>query len=195
VWPGGLLDISDPYSIPENSSAPGHKRFVDLPRRRSLRLPEFDYSTPGAYFVTVCARNRQCLFGEIADGKMEPDALAELVAGCWNEIPSHFPNAGLDAFIVMPNHIHGILLFSDAGVGCIRPLQMVVGSFKAAVSRKAGFPVWQRNYYEHVIRCEAELNLVRHYIQDNPAHWLADQEHSTVAGWGSDISDPYRFGT
>jgi REP element-mobilizing transposase RayT len=154
---------------------------MDSPaRRRSLRLPEFDYSTPGAYFVTVCALDRRCAFGEIVEGEMRMNELGELVAGCWNEIPSHFLNIGLDAFDVMRNHIHGILLFSDAGVGCIRPLQVVVGTFKAAVRRKAGFPVWQRNYYEHVIRCEAELNLVRHYIQDNPAHWLADQENSSV---------------
>jgi putative transposase len=152
---------------------------MDSPaRRRSLHLPEFDYSTPGAYFVTICALDRKCAFGEIVEGDMRMNELGELVAGCWNEIPSHFPNAGMDAFIVMPNHIHGVLLFS--WVGCIRPLQVVVGAFKAAVSRRAGFPVWQRDYYEHVIRCEAELNLVRHNIQDNPAHWLADHENSSV---------------
>jgi putative transposase len=97
--------------------------------------------------------------------------LGTLERTCWQAIPEHFPNVHLDAFVVMPNHVHGILLFRDVGVEYIRPLPVVVASFKAAVSRKTGTQVWQRNYYEHIIRNADELNLARHYIEENPQRW------------------------
>ncbi|MEK7404920.1 MAG: hypothetical protein AAB225_07405 [Acidobacteriota bacterium] len=77
----------------------------------------------------------------------------------------------------MPNHLHGILLFTDVGAGHARPLPVVVGAFKAAVSKRVGHGVWQRNYYEHIVRNEAELNRIRHYTEDNPGNWLADPEN------------------
>ncbi len=93
-----------------------------------------------------------------------PNAVARVVHRCWTEIPSHSPSVEVDAFVLMPNHLHGVLLLGDGA----HPLPTVVGSFKSAVSRETGLPVWQRSYYERVIRSEAELEAIRHYILQNP---------------------------
>jgi len=159
-------------------SRPNH--LVTLRLRQKLRLPGFDYSQPGAYFVTICARNRQYLFGEIVDGRIIPNEITQAVGSCWNVIPDHFPKVTLDACIVMPNHLHGILLFTEPVVaGHARPPQVVIGSFKSAASRKAGSNIWQRGYWERVLRNERELNTARHYIDDNPFHYSKDKEYLT----------------
>ena len=136
-----------------------------------IRLAGYDYSRVGAYFVTLCAVDRKCLFGEIVAGEMRLNQIGMLVASCWGEIPKHYPNVTLDEFVVMPNHLHGILLLGDAVDGHTRPLPVIVGSFKSAVSRLAGFPVWQRSYWDRIIRSEAELNQARRYTRENPSRW------------------------
>ena len=133
--------------------------------------------------MTVCARDHRCLFGGVMDGGMQPSRAGEAVKACWNEIPVHFPHVTLDDFALMPNHVHGILVFSDAleagqptraghtRAGHARPLQVVVGSFKAAASRRAGIGLWQRSYWDRIIRTEAELDTAREYIELNPSRW------------------------
>ena len=165
--------------------------------RRSLRLPRFDYTRQGAYFVTVCARNRACLFGEIVDGEMRLNDIGRVAHRIWEEIPIHFPQVEIDAWVVMPNHIHGVLVIVGPTVGATHasPLQRpagpskrsigaIVGSYKSAVSKRInamrgtpGVSVWQRNFYEHVIRNESTLNRIRQYIADNPARWAEDPEN------------------
>lgn len=137
------------------------------------RLPGYDYTSPGAYFVTVCTYRRAVLFAEAP--------AIDAVQACWIEIPSHFP-VELDAFVVMPNHVHGILVYSRAGHA--RPLPAVVGSFKSAVARSInllrgtqGEPVSQRGYYDRVVRDERELEALREYISNNPASWDDDPEN------------------
>ena len=115
----------------------------ELLKRQRMRLECYDYSRAGAYFVTLCAMDRKCLFGEIVADLMRLNQIGTVVASCWGEIPKHFPNVTPDEFVVMPNHPHGILLLGDAVVGHARPLPVIVGSFKSAVSRLAGFQVWQ----------------------------------------------------
>jgi len=182
----------------------------EIQHRRSIRLPEYDYSQCGAYFLTIVTRNREHLFGEIVDGKMELNELGKIVEQNWNEIPNHYPDAKIDEYIIMPNHIHGIIIFEgdvgairelplqkdrDDGVGAIRelPLQIqrrkmllpkIIGYFKMnsakqinIIHQKTGNPVWQRNYYEHIIRNEEELNRIREYIIDNPKNWENDEEN------------------
>jgi putative transposase len=83
--------------------------------RRSIRLQGYNYSRAGAYFITVCTRNRRCLFGDIADGKMQLNDAGRMVLQCWQNIPGHFPHVALDAFVVMPNHLHGIMVITDGG--------------------------------------------------------------------------------
>ena len=170
--------------------------------RRSIRLRGYDYSRSGAYFITVCAHNRVCLFGEIAGGKMVLNDAGQTAVQCWQAIPDHFPHVELDAFVVMPNHVHGILFIGNTPVGAkhfspLQPGQQPHGTSKSIGSIIRGFKigvtkwmrthtnvhdVWQRNYYEHVIRNDDELNRVREYILKNLARWDLDRENPSVTG-------------
>ena len=165
-------------------------------RRRALRLPGYDYAQAGAYFVTICTRDRICVLGDVVDGEVRLSELGEMVNSVWLELPRHYPHVRLDAWVVMPNHVHGILLLEPdgdmAGAG-LKPaptgrrrhgIPEVVRAFKTfsagginAVRGTAGTSFWQRNYYEHVIRDEASLDHIRHYIVDNPARWDEDPEN------------------
>jgi REP element-mobilizing transposase RayT len=104
--------------------------------------------------------------------------MARAITSRWKAIPDHFPYVTLDAFVIMPNHLHGILLFTEpVGAGHARPLPVVIGSFKSATSRQVGSSIWQRSYWERVLRNEHELNTARHYIDDNPFHYSQDKEY------------------
>ena len=164
-------------------------------RRRTIRLPGYDYRNAGAYFITVCAHGLVCRFGEVVDGVVRLNAYGDIVADAWCRTPVVRPNVALDAFVVMPNHFHAIILLRDPGTlsRCTqarfgRPvtgsLGSIVGQFKAVVTKRInsrsnapGVDVWQRNYHERIIRTEEELNLSRHYIDDNPAHWSTDRNN------------------
>ena len=159
----------------------------DAHHRRSIRLPGYNYRSDGGYYVTIVTRERELLF--------EIDAFRDAVDDAWHLLGKHNSNIRLDACIVMPNHFHGILFIDGPRRGGSRtaptdaptkpkPLGRLIGSFKT-MSTKAinlmrntpGVPVWQRNYYERIIRNEAELNRIRQYIIDNPANWAADPEN------------------
>ena len=178
----------------------------DIHSRRSIRLPGYDYSQPGAYFVTICTAGRECVFGEVNIEKQSfrPSRLGELVIECWGLIPVHFPFVKLDAFVLMPNHSHGILQIIDSHEGETNNLEVtvrteafgkpvrgsiptIIRSFKSAVSRRFADerlgtirPVWQRNYYERVIRSECDRDDVRKYILENLAKWSKDPENPAV---------------
>jgi len=156
--------------------------------RRSVRLKEYDYSKEGAYFVTICTRDRVLFF--------ENEAISAFTQQCWLEIPKHLSTVQLDEWVVMPNHLHGIVVIVDCrGTACRAPtvkfgnptpgsLPTINHSFKSAVSKRInvlrdtpGAPVWQRNYYEHVIRNEEDLNQIRQYILDNPLQWEMDENN------------------
>jgi putative transposase len=145
------------------------------PERKSPRLREFDYTTAGAYFVTVCARSHACIFGEAVQDAIRLSQTGQLVATCWLDLSIHFSGLALDAFVVMPNHVHGIIWLSRAGHA--PPLPVVIGSFKAAASRVAQRPLWQRSFHDRVIRDEAELHALRQYVADNPFRWAIDREN------------------
>lgn len=145
------------------------------PKRRSPRLAEYDYASAGAYLVTACTLERRCLFGEIVVDEMQSSSLGKLVASCWAQIPRHFPSVALDAFVIMPNHLHGILWLT--GAGHAPPLHGVVGAFKAAASRAAERHLWQRSFHDRVIRDDAELQRLRQYVIDNPLRWALDREN------------------
>ena len=173
------------------------------PRRRSPRLRGYDYAAPGAYFITVCAHNRELLFGRIATDRMAMYRLGEAVAACWANLPKHFEHAVLDAFVVMPNHVHGIVILSDAAIGAsdapttvgagFKParqaparrhgLSEIVRGFKTFSARRVNeirgssrTPVWQRGFYDRVIRREEELLQVREYIVNNTRRWAGDAD-------------------
>jgi len=161
---------------------------MTYPTRKNPRLKDYDYASAGAYFVTICTQRKQAIFGQIAQGLMELNPYGQQAERAWLEIPEHFPAVDLDEFIVMPNHMHGIVLFDHERARHASPLQQapslgtVVGGFKSAVARwinpqraTPGEPVWQRNYHEHVIRNEKSLSEIREYIANNPLKWELDK--------------------
>ena len=251
-----------------------------LPQRRAMRLRSYDYSQPGAYFVSICAQHRKCLFGTIIDGQMRLNEIGEIVVECWSRIPQHFPSVELGEYVIMPNHIHGIIALNIVGARSPRPigeeqsisptvgarsprpigeeqsisptvgtrsprpigeeqsisptvgarsprpigeeqsisptvgtrsprpigeeqsisptvgtrsprpsdnspsLGKIVAYFKYQSTKHInqhhnmpGTRIWQRNYYDHVIRDDTDLQRIRRYIQDNPMKWALDQLH------------------
>jgi putative transposase len=169
--------------------------------RRSIRLQGYDYAQAGAYFVTICVHDRACLLGEIVDGEMRMNDAGCMVHGVWDDVPNYYAGVELDAFVVMPNHVHGIVVVVGAGpracpnmgqpqgVAPTLSLPDVVHRFKTLTTRRYvygvkqhGWPlfpgrVWQRNYYEHIIRNDESLNRVREYIANNPVQWELDREN------------------
>ena len=154
--------------------------------RRPIRRPGYDYARPGGYFITIVTMGRDEIFGEIVNGVMRLSAEGAGVADVWANLPRHYPHVSLDAFVVMPNHVHGIVVLGhDAVDGQGRvPLSEVVRGFKTYAARRvngirgvSGTPVWQRNYYDRVIRDERELQNIRRYIAENPARWDDDSEN------------------
>jgi len=172
--------------------------------RKSIRLQGYDYSQAGAYFVTIVTYQRECLFGQIVNGEMELNDFGKIADECWRAIPDHFPNVELGAHIIMPNHAHGVIVICDVdgrGAAMLRPydgndnphkinvkpgsLGAIVRSFKSAVSYRINKEhnatgIWQRNYYEHIIRNADEANRIHLYIESNPARWDDDDENPHV---------------
>jgi REP element-mobilizing transposase RayT len=170
--------------------------------RRSIRLKDYDYSQSGLYYVTICTRGRECIFGRIENKKMILSETGIVADKCWNAIPTHFPNVVLHEYVIMPNHIHGIIEITDAvmhvGANNYSPLQIaspqttpinpdnprpvgtsrtvgsIIRGFKIGVTKEFGFSPWQRNYYEHIIRNGNGYEAIADYIEQNPAKWETD---------------------
>jgi REP element-mobilizing transposase RayT len=158
--------------------------------RHSIRLRGYDYSQPGRYYVTICTQNKEHRFGEVVEGEMHRNELGDYVGRCWQWLAQQYPYVVLDEWIVMPNHLHGIIVIT----GCRgasrsaptkrKPLGRLVGAFKT-VSRgrinqmggTAGRALWQRDFYDRIIRSERELNSIREYIRTNPPRWASDPEN------------------
>jgi putative transposase len=196
-----------------------------LPRRRSVRLAQFDYSQSARYFLTICSQDRVPAFGQVAGASVELSPLGRIVDQCWTEIPSHFSQVELGPHVVMPDHVHGIVIIcapmtnnaantgdsamsmnsSDSakherraryivplrtensvrefGASVAGSIATIVATFKAAVSRKAAPSLnrpqpalWQRGYYEHVIRDEQDFGNACEYIRSNPARRTFERE-------------------
>jgi putative transposase len=233
----------------------------DIHHRHSLRLSGYDYSQERAYFVTVCAQGRECLFGGVDNGEIKLNDAGLMVQDIWKNMPDRFPSACIDMFIVMPNHFHGIIILSGRGEPCVRPgfcdrphpdvcpglridnghlsgkhvehnhgqhgaqkhgqgeqkhgqgehkvrpyeqnngrprgtihgsVGRIVQAFKSITTDEyirgvkkcdwKPFPkrLWQRNFYEHIIRNENELARIREYIINNPASWNSDEENPLI---------------
>ena len=157
------------------------------PRRNSMRLADYDYALPGVYFVTICTHRRICLFGNVRDGAMHPNALGETVEACWRALPTHYSHVVLDMFVAMPNHMHGILWLRETSqrtTGKRHGLPELIRGLKTFSARRLnglrhtpGQPLWQRGYYEHIIRNEKSLIGIRDYIETNPLRWEFDEEN------------------
>ncbi len=171
--------------------------------RQSIRLKNYDYSQSGAYFVTICTQNRLCHFGCIENGIPELNDAGKIIQKIWIELPEYYPGVDIDIFVIMPNHIHGIIVLGGVGAGPraspedntqpdsqmerAMTLPDVVHRFKSLTTTQyrhgvkmwnwPSFPgkLWQRNYYEHIIRSDSDLNRIRDYIQNNPKNWITDR--------------------
>ena len=201
--------------------------------RRSIRLKGYDYTRPGVYYVTICTHRRESLFGDVVDGKMVLNPFGRVVATYWERLPRHFPRVQLGAWVVMPNHVHGIIIITNDGDDddgdtrrgeafpqspmtangaanaqtpgrswpgreCLAPMTTttmpngvapgsvaaIVGNIKSTITRRInqmrhtpGAEVWQRNYWERVVRTPEEHARIEDYIRLNPARWHADDLH------------------
>jgi REP element-mobilizing transposase RayT len=161
--------------------------------RRSIRLKGYDYSQSGAYFVTIVVWQRECLLGEIVDGEMRLNEFGKIVERAWFDLPKHYPHVKLGTFCIMPNHVHAVIVLIETVVGAglrpapaeaRHPLSEIVRAFKSFSARRInelrksqGIPVWQRNYYERIIRNDQEHNRIHSYIEANPARWVEDDQN------------------
>ena len=175
--------------------------------RRSIRLKGWDYRAAGYYFVTICSYQREHSFGHVIDGKVVLSELGKIIMDEWLQTAVIRNHITLDQFIIMPNHLHGILVFEDPTVGASGSLALepntpstdgratstplrnaslgdVIGQFKSVVTKRynrsqnsKGLNVWQRGYYERIVRNERELNAIREYIIENPLRWAEDRDN------------------
>jgi len=175
---------------------------LPLPRRRTIRFQGFDYSQAACYFVTICAKENRCVFGRVVGAKMQLNSLGKIVEECLLAVPRHFGNAEIPTRAVMPNHVHTIIVLRGKASNAITTkttcahtetfaapvtgsIPTIVRSFKSAVTRaaraafrKPSLDVWQRNYFERVIRSDDEFRKTWQYICENPARWDFDPENS-----------------
>ncbi len=173
----------------------------EIHHRRSIRLKEYDYASPGAYFVTFCTEGRVCVLGEVEAGEMRLSSWGEIAQAWLYEIPRHFQNVMLDESILMPNHGHVIIMINEAGEfrggetvgggnvgGGTPPLRPTLGQIMAfhkyqsakEINRQRNTPggdFWQRSFYDHIIRNQGELDAIREYIRYNPLNWALDRDH------------------
>lgn len=167
--------------------------------RRSIRLKDYDYAEAGGYFLTICSFKRKCIFGKVINGERYLNKIGRVVKEEWMRTIYLRKEIILDEFIIMPNHVHGIVMITESDVGATgrSPLQTKgpkprsIGSFIAGFKSSAtkrinkmlgtpGIPVWQRNFYEHIIRNEYDLNEIRQYILDNPRRWELDEDNPRI---------------
>ena len=163
----------------------------DIHHRRSIRLPWYDYSQEGWYFVTMCALGHKCLFGKFVDGQIQLYEYGRIIDKCWKWLAEQYYYVHLDKYVIMPNHLHGIINLNGgsrtAPTQKRKPLSRLVGAFKTIstkqiniIRKTPGRKIWQRNYYEHIIRNEEELNHIRKYVVENPLNWRTDEENPDV---------------
>lgn len=160
--------------------------------RRSIRLKGYDYSQSGAYFITLVTYRRECLFGNIVDGEMRLSSMGRIADEHWRAIPEHFPQMELGAYVIMPNHVHGVIVIQSVGAthwfaptanGPKRgSIGAIIGAYKMSVTRRIqkelnSTGIWQRNYYEHIIRNDEEHNRIHLYIEANIDNWAMDTEN------------------
>lgn len=172
----------------------------NFPQRRTIRLTGYDYSQVGLYFVTICSQDKICRFGKIVNGGLLLKEAGRIAKQCWLDIPNHFPHISLHEFVIMPNHIHSILeIMESAGANNhspkFRPPSRTIGSairgFKIGVSKwfnnssaknfsplQSSKSMWQRNYYEHIIRNSRSYRNISDYIITNPCNWVDDEYYN-----------------
>lgn len=163
---------------------------MDRPRRKPNRLPHYDYSAPGAYFITICTREKRCILSDVVVGEgLAPPSLRLTDIGRIVEeqilaLPQRFSGLAIEKYMIMPNHIHLLIRLSgESGGASPSPtvstgVPAAIGAFKSLTTRLSGVrPLWQRSYYDHVVRNETEYKEIWEYITANPAHWAEDRSY------------------
>jgi len=162
---------------------------MDYPKRKLTRLKDYDYATPGAYFITICTDKKKCLFGRIrsqgntGEPQMQYSPIGLIARQCLMDVENHYVNIKIDNWVIMPNHIHLLVQITER----INPfptkmydIPNVIGKYKAAVTRAVGNAfmhsgkLWQNSYYDHVVRSEQDYLDIWEYISANPSNWLED---------------------
>ncbi len=168
-----------------------HRYNPNVHNRRSVRLKGYDYTQPGAYFITVVTRDRESWFGDVISGEMRLNNKGQLIKGAWEWIPTRYLYVKLDTYILMPNHLHGIIVITEEDAAhaktsssSSKPLGRLIGAFKTLSTKRfnllEGTPgqlLWQRGFYDHVIRNDRERERVREYIVQDPKRWESDLEN------------------
>ena len=175
----------------------------NLPQHHSIRYYGYDYSQEGLYFVTICTQGRLCLFGDIVEEEMVLNDVGRIAKECWLAIPEHFPLVELHEFVIMPNHIHGIIELVGANKHSpddtilfkspSKTIGSVIRGFKIGVMKEykkyitranvdsplqQQSTIWQRNYYEHIIRNDESYQKITEYIFENPKYWQTDDYYN-----------------
>lgn len=186
---GGTTKLS--RSRPNNGTgAYNFRNFME--QRKPIRLTDYDYSQNGVYFVTVCAQNRRCIFwksgyscsmavgADIIRPKLPLSHIGKIVDEAINQVSVIYPSVFVDNYVVMPNHVHLLLTFDNLPGRIISAptLSTVVGQMKRAASKKAGFSLWQKSFYDHVVRNQQDYGEIWRYITENPISWDLDTLYS-----------------
>lgn len=157
----------------------------ELPKRKANRLKDFDYSTDGAYFVTICVKNRECIFGEIVgEGlcALPQNILTPIgseIEKSIEYINANYDNVLIDKYVVMPNHVHLIVILNSISGGRGNPpLQNIIGQFKSFTTKQYGKQLWQRSYHDHIIRNENDYLNIWEYINNNTLKWSEDKYYT-----------------
>jgi putative transposase len=165
-------------------------------RRKSIRLKEYDYSQPGEYFITICTYDKKCVLGEEIEEKIRLSPIGEIAKKCLEEIHEHFPEVGLDEYVIMPNHVHGIIIITESrdlinqiptkNFPLMKNPKVTLGKimryYKARSTKyihNSGYVDfrWQSLFYDRIVRGDKELNNIRDYIINNPIKWYLDEEN------------------
>ena len=159
-------------------------------KRKPTRLSGYDYSSPGFYFATICTHQRECRFRQVIDGEMHLNNAGKIAWQGWEPLSRGYPNIGIEHFVVMPNHVHGLIEIKPFDVFQHKKphdLSEIIRGFKTwsairinRVQNSAGAPVWQRSFYDQIIRNEKQLQTVVDYIRMNSERWDEDKENLTV---------------
>ena len=149
---------------------------MNHPERKANRIPRYDYSVPNYYFVTICTHQKQFLFGSAE----QLNGYGQIAAEFLLKIPEHFPHATIDKYVVMPNHVHAIVILRDTTAASAQSLSVILGQYKAAVTQKLrqtkpGKVIWQKSYYDRVLRNEQEYRNAWRYIDENPVRWYLNR--------------------
>ncbi|MCL4547687.1 MAG: transposase [Bacteroidetes bacterium] len=161
-----------------------------LPNRKRTRLKEYDYSISAYYFVTICTQGKRKMFGNVVGTSMKLNQFGKIVKDCWLDLPNHYSKCELDYYVIMPDHVHGIIIINESRDESVtRPnkknhgLSEIVRGFKSFSSKRINTLLnnenkfhWQRSFYDRIIRNEKELFAIRRYIEQNPLRWEIEKE-------------------